>query len=343
MGRVDRLDRTHVAHVITRLRRGDLAVPRGHPSGWMLSVLVGDVLPLAPADGNPVTVVDGGLNDADGSTGQLQLINVCRGAYTITEAFSPSGLAVDGDPTRAVDVTLVASDTVGTQGTNQDARRPRRTTMPTPLGQRRDRLLQHRRPRAADQLGEAAPERHRERQRGQFRVRRDVRSLGLEWSTRLSRPDRDPLVVVDDGPSTRSRRRPVHVEPVCSGICTITETIAPRVLRRPGPDSMVNVTTGNDSVSGSGCPDSTPATDTEEDDFCNPQTIVGSIAWEKRSNVNGALQGGATFTVAGGSGPFRLLRRNDRHRSPSSTTASTTSIRMPARFCSRTSARGPTR
>ena len=74
------------------------------------------------------------------------------------------------------------------------------------------------------------------------------------------------------------------------------------------PTRAVNLTVAtSDSIGANnaqGCPDSTPATDDDEQDFCNPQTIVGSIAWEKRSNANGLLQGGATFTVGGASGPF---------------------------------------
>ena len=247
------------------------------------------------------------LNDGNGSTGQLSLLNVCPGAYTITETFSPPGLAVDGDPTRAVDVTSAASDTVGTSGDNgcSSSVAPHSVDGSHTDG---DEVDFCNRPAAARSI---SWEKRRQSTTASGSAGSLVGGATLEFSG-WKRPlacrgqTANPLVVVDDGPfDSDSDDGQFTLNQACSGIYTITETVAPEgFFVDPDPTRVVNVTGGIDSVSGAGCPDSTPATDDEEQDFCNPQTIVGSIAWEKRNHSNGALLGGATFTVGGTSGPF---------------------------------------
>ena len=130
----------------------------------------------------------------------------------------------------------------------------------------------------------------------------------------------NPVEVVDNGAiDTDGTNGEIVVTNVCPGSYTVTETIAPpdRALD-PDNTRAVNVTAGNDTIGTQGTAqecstsspfgDPVPGTDTDEADFCNPQVIVGSIAWEKRSHVNGALLGGASFSVLGSSsGPRSCL------------------------------------
>lgn len=71
-----------------------------------------------PIDGvGTLTIVDGGLNDADQDLGQIAIFNVLLGSYTITETVPPAGYRIDDDPTRFI--TVSAGDlhaVVGTQG-----------------------------------------------------------------------------------------------------------------------------------------------------------------------------------------------------------------------------------
>jgi len=67
-----------------------------------------------------MTVVDGGLNDADGlANGIFQINNVMLGTYTITETIAPAGYMLDTDATRVVNVTSGAlTQIIGVQGTD---------------------------------------------------------------------------------------------------------------------------------------------------------------------------------------------------------------------------------
>lgn len=73
-----------------------------------------------PIDGvGTLTIVDGGLNDADQDLGQIAIFNVLLGSYTITETVPPAGYRIDDDPTRFI--TVSAGDlhaVVGTQGSD---------------------------------------------------------------------------------------------------------------------------------------------------------------------------------------------------------------------------------
>jgi hypothetical protein len=88
------------------------------------ALLAGATFEISP---NPLTgvgtltVVDGGLNDADGlANGVLQVNDVLLGTYTITETVAPAGFALDDDPTRSITVTaLDLNAVIGVQGSNQ--------------------------------------------------------------------------------------------------------------------------------------------------------------------------------------------------------------------------------
>jgi hypothetical protein len=55
-----------------------------------------------------LTVVDGGINDADGlANGVLQINNVLLGTYVITETISPAGYALDDVVSRYVPVPIL--------------------------------------------------------------------------------------------------------------------------------------------------------------------------------------------------------------------------------------------
>ena len=87
-------------------------------------LLAGATFVISPdplTGGVSLTVVDGGLNDADGvANGLLQVNNVLLGTYTITETVAPSGFAIDDDATRSFTVSAGELNVViGTQGTNQ--------------------------------------------------------------------------------------------------------------------------------------------------------------------------------------------------------------------------------
>ena len=71
-----------------------------------------------PIDGvGTLIIVDGGPSDDNPQPGQIALLNVSLGTYTITETISPAGFAIDDDATRTI--TVSAGDlnaVVGTQG-----------------------------------------------------------------------------------------------------------------------------------------------------------------------------------------------------------------------------------
>ena len=71
-----------------------------------------------PRDGvGLLTILDNGPFDANPTYGQLLLINVRQGRYTITETVPPLGYVLDADPTRVVTVTLGdLRQVIGVQG-----------------------------------------------------------------------------------------------------------------------------------------------------------------------------------------------------------------------------------
>ncbi len=80
-----------------------------------------------PTDGVGVlTVVDCTSNpctgpDQDADAGQLSIVNVPLGTYTITETVAPTGFNLDGDPTRSVTVSEAdLNAVVGTQGQDNE-------------------------------------------------------------------------------------------------------------------------------------------------------------------------------------------------------------------------------
>jgi hypothetical protein len=54
---------------------------------------------------DPVTVADNGPLDIDANDGQIRVENICAGTYTVTETVPPPGYALDPDTTRVITVT----------------------------------------------------------------------------------------------------------------------------------------------------------------------------------------------------------------------------------------------
>ena len=86
-----------------------------------------------------LTVLDNGPFDANPADGQLLLINVPPGTYTITETVPPLGYMLDADPTRVVTVTLGdLTQVIGVQGMDDpgvtDESDFHNTLLATPVG-----------------------------------------------------------------------------------------------------------------------------------------------------------------------------------------------------------------
>jgi hypothetical protein len=115
----------------------------------------------------------------------------------------------------------------------------------------------------------------------------------------------NPLPVVDNGSNDANPAAgQLKLNNVCPGTYVVTETAAPTGYARDD-DLTRSVTVAapnvNQVIGTQGVDD--PG-NTDESDFHNR---LGSSAWEKRNEIGSPphpLQGGATFTVGGGSGPF---------------------------------------
>ena len=115
----------------------------------------------------------------------------------------------------------------------------------------------------------------------------------------------NPVTVVDNGANDAdSDPGQLKLNNVCPGSYTVTETVAPAGFALDDdPTRAVTVASGSlIQVIGTQAVDDDGNTD--ESDFHNR---LGSISWEKRDETGSsphALQGGATFTLGGASGPF---------------------------------------
>ncbi len=253
---------------------------------------------------NPVTVVDNDSLDADGDNGQFTLSSVCPGTYTVTETVAPSGFLPDPDPTREVTVTS-ANETIGTQG-NANSTCP--DSVPATDTDEDDFCNP-----AATVFSISWEKRS---QNGGGLIDNATFTVGgASGPFACSGNTTNPVTVVDnDSLDADGDNGQFTLSSVCPGTYTVTETVAPSgFLPDPDPTRVVTVTSANETIGTQGnanstCPDSVPATDTDEDDFCNP--ALGSIEWEKRNQTSGtgALLGGATFTVTGATtGPFDCM------------------------------------
>ena len=221
-----------------------------------------------------LTVVDGGVNDADGvANGVLQVNNVLLGTYTITETVAPAGYAIDDDPTRSITVSDLDLDAVvGIQGTNQ----PGDT----------DESDFH------NQLGSIAWEKRAT----------DANPVLLGGATFVISPSpltgSGTLTVVDGGVNDADglANGVLQINNVLLGTYTITETIAPPGYAIDDDPTRTITVSAVDLNAVIGIQGSDQLGNTDESDFHNR---LGSIAWEKRATEgNPVLLGGATFVVS---------------------------------------------
>jgi hypothetical protein len=225
---------------------------------------------------NPITVVDNGANDADPTAGEIHVVNVCLGTYTITETAVPSGWAPDSDTTRAITVSLVdLNAVVGTQGVNDPG-----STDESDFHNRLGSLSWENRAATDNTLQGGAT----------FTVG------GASGPFACAGTSTNPITVVDNGTNDANPAAgQIQVNNVCLGTYTITETVTPAGWA-PDTDTTraqtINLANLNAVVGTQGADD--PGT-TDESDFHNR---LGSLAWESRKASDNTLQGGATFTVS---------------------------------------------
>jgi Prealbumin-like fold domain len=225
-------------------------------------------------DANPATVADNGPSDLDPDGGQIVLGNVCVGNYIVTETISPSGFALDDDVDRLVTVSAADPNAViGTQGQDDPG-----NTDESDFHNRLGSIEWEKRDDQGVLQGGAT-----------FEVSGTPGPLACRGVS-------GTITVVDNGTNDAN---PVagqyKLDRVCLGTYTVTETVAPPGFALPAdPDREVTVSAANlNAVIGT-------IGQTDEFDF---QNRLGTIEWEKRDD-QGNLQGGATFTVGGASGPF---------------------------------------
>ena len=116
--------------------------------------------------------------------------------------------------------------------------------------------------------------------------------------------DNNPITVVDNGANDADADAgQIKLDSVCPGTFTITETVPPAgSTADPDNNRAVTVATGEAAVIGTqgtadDCPDSVPATDSDEADFCN---ALGTLSITKSADVARVAHGGTvtyTFSV----------------------------------------------
>jgi len=225
-----------------------------------------------------LTILDNGPLDANPVSGQLLVIDVQQGTYTITETVAPLGYVIDADPTRVVTVTLAAlNQVIGVQGVNDPGETNEsdyhNTVSSVPVGS----IAWEKRDAAGVLLGGA-----------QFTISPNpLTGTGL-------------LTILDNGPfdgnPASGQFLLINVPP---GTYTITETVAPLgYVIDVVPTRAVTVTVG-DLTQVIGVQGVNDPGETNESDYHNSVSPVpvGSIAWEKR-DAGGVLLGGAQFTIS---------------------------------------------
>ncbi len=68
-----------------------------------------------------LSVVDNGANDADPTAGEIKVINLALGSYTITETVAPSGYSLDSAPRSVTVSNANLNATLGTMGANDSS------------------------------------------------------------------------------------------------------------------------------------------------------------------------------------------------------------------------------
>ena len=263
-----------------------------------------------PLDGGSLVVTDcivdgvvvlncNAFFDKDPNAGQFSLPDVAPGNYQVCETTAPSGYAKDNSLCRTVSISAASpAESIGTQGTDDctDGNADEQdfcNRLGTIEWEKRDGST-------------SAP--HALQGGAQFSV--SPNPFACRGGTA-------PGTFTDNaGPDVDTDGGQVKLERVCLGTYTITEETAPTGYAKDtdttrtctvsesalscvvGAQSTDDHADGDDT--GLDCSDSTLDPTGDECDFHNR---LGSIQWEKRSDVDGSLQGGATFTVHQGATP----------------------------------------
>ncbi|MCE9545628.1 MAG: hypothetical protein K8T25_08935 [Planctomycetia bacterium] len=243
------------------------------------NVLQGGAKFTVNSDALNLTVIDNGVNDTDPDAGQIKVIDLPLGAYTVTEVKAPAGYALDDDPTRGVTVSAgnlhaVIGSPLGSPPGTDDPGNTNQSDFHNRLGS----IEWEKRNESNDLQGGAT-----------F----TVVNTGKTFS----------LTVVDNGANDADPDAgQIKVINIPLDTYTVTETVPPvGYAVDADPTRSVTVREGNLSAeigSPLGVPPGTndPGHSNESDFHDAPLAPTGSLSWEKRDN-QGHLLGGATFTV----------------------------------------------
>jgi hypothetical protein len=238
--------------------------------------------------------------DSDPVAGSLALSDVIPGAYTVCETTAPTGYARDNSLCRNVTVSAAnPAESIGAQGVDDCANA---TADEQDFCNRLGSIAWEKRDDQGNLQGGAT-----------FTVGGTSGPFACHDADNTGADDANPVTVADDGDGTTSASDvdrnatagQLRLDRVCLGTYTITETVAP-----PGfaldddPTRSITVSEGDLSAS-VGTTGQSDIGNTDESDFNNR---LGGVEWEKRllstASPPHPLQGGATFTLGGASGPF---------------------------------------
>ena len=251
-----------------------------------------DVNTTGDDDKNPVTITDNLAPDTDSDAGQFKLNNACPGTYKVCESSAPGGYAPDDSLCRIVVISLSdPSATIGTPDVDDCANA---TADEQDFCNRRGSLAWEKRDATASTGLQGG---------ATFTVSPNPDACVDADNT--GPDDASPVTVVDDESSALPDTNLVddndasgvfEVGPACLATYTITETVPPTGYVLPAdPDRTCEVTASAlTCVVGTQGTDDCQNADANEQDFCNR---LGSLEWEKRSDIDGALQAGATFNI----------------------------------------------
>ncbi len=245
-------------------QEGSIAWEKRDAAGALLGGAQFTISPNPLTGVGVLTILDNGPLDANPVDGQLLVLDVRQGAYTITETVAPPGYVIDANPTRVVIVTLGAlHQVIGVQGVNDPGETNEsdfhNSLSPVPVGS----IAWEKRDAAGVLLGGA-----------QFTISPNpLTGTGL-------------LTVLDNGPfdgnPANGQFLLVNVPP---GTYTITETVAPfGYVIDVNPTRAVTVTVG-DLIQVIGVQGVNDPGETNESDFHNARRNVIVIGPGKSANT----------------------------------------------------------
>ncbi len=231
-----------------------------------------------PFPGSPLTVTDNVAPDDNSSLGTIHLSDVCPGSYTSNETVAPPGYSLDPNGSNPATCSVAPGTSTSCTFTFED-----------PLGT----LTILKQDDQGNPQGGAT-----------FSITPNVFACHQP-------PGTDPSPITDGGAGDPDglANGTITLTRVCipntvGNVYTVTETAAPPGFAKPATTSQTCEISEN----------------TVPDQQCSVtfQNRLGTIEWEKRSDIDGSLQGGATFSVgtAGGSdgdgnGPFACQDSNN--------------------------------